>query len=116
MLIMQYSATISPHLGNILFNTQQLQIWLANNYYNADLFPAGLDFTGVQGDVVPISSPSTQYTYTLIDDQIDEMQEMFNLILSAAGGSTVAAARAVATVTIDDDDREFKMAALCFTN
>ncbi len=70
---------------------------------------ADMDFDGVVNDMVAISSSSTSYSYTLLDNGIEESLEMFNLVLSVGVevSASVSTASSIATISIIDNDCEF---------
>ena len=65
---------------------------------------AGVDFAGVSSDVAEVSFSPFPYTYTLLDDELNEPAEMFFLVLSARQGSSIAPGLGTATITILDND------------
>lgn len=61
---------------------------------------------------VDISSTLSPFNYSLIQDNIDELNEIFNLVLSVEAGvvASVAPVSRIATITINDNDGKLKYA------
>jgi hypothetical protein len=53
-----------------------------------------------------VNSSSFTYTYELLGDQVVELNEMFNLVLSVGAGveASIAQGSGVATITISDSN------------
>ena len=66
----------------------------------------GSDFVAVVNGVVDVDSSPFSFNYTLIQDDIHEEDEMFNLVLSIGTGvaASIAPESGTATITITDED------------
>ena len=66
----------------------------------------GSDFVAVDNAVVDVDSSPFPFNFTLMQDNIHEADEMFNLVLSVGAGvaASIAPGSATATITITDED------------
>jgi hypothetical protein len=71
-------------------------------------FTAGLDFVDINDQEVSINFSPFPFQFTLLEDDLAEPQETFNLVLSPtnAGGVSIAPGLGTATINIEDNDRK----------
>jgi hypothetical protein len=77
-----------------------------NSVYCIIILSAESDFVAVVNAAVDVDSSTFPFNFTLMQDDVDEEDEMFNLVLSVGPGvdASIAPGSATATITITDED------------
>jgi hypothetical protein len=75
------------------------------------LVSAGEDFIGVSAAAIAVNSSPFTYTYILLDDQVVELNETFDLVLAVGAEveASIAQGSGVATILISDDDGRYSV-------